>query len=53
MNGVFSFGGAAGNCPPVRKVTNYSSTYIVSFESFTAPQTIEETKKSLGRIAKD
>jgi hypothetical protein len=26
---MISFGGAAGNCPPVRKVTCYSSTSIV------------------------
>jgi len=29
MHECISFGGAAGNCPPVRKVTGYSSTSIV------------------------
>jgi hypothetical protein len=26
---TFKFGGAAGHCPPVQKVTDYSSTSIV------------------------
>lgn len=48
----FHVGGAAGHCPPVQKVTDYSSTSIVCLK-FLRPLRLKDKQKCLiGHVVK-